>query len=154
MERQIFSRLIEICPRIQSNPQAYYVLQNVSAIVPVLDQLNSIHNFPFFLTSILYTIFSSLFIYSLLTLGYRVLSKWFDLVRLACVLSRAPSTDGTPMFTQSSLLASVFEAVDFLVVGGRDLLLVGCGLLLVGCGLLLVGCGDLSYGLYFSWPLL
>jgi hypothetical protein len=44
------------------------------------------------------------------------------------------------MFTQSSLLASVFEVVDFLVVGGK--------------GLLLVGCGDLSYDLYFSWPLL
>jgi hypothetical protein len=126
--------------RIQSNPQAYYVLQNVSAIVPVMDQLNSIHNFPFFLTSILYTIFSSLFIYSLLTLGYRVLSKWFDLVRLARVLSRAPSTDGTPMFTQSSLLSSVFEVVDFLVVGGR--------------GLLSVGCGDLIYDICFSWPLL
>ena len=39
------------------------------------------------------------------------------------------------MFTQSSLLASVFEVVDFLVVGGR--------------GLLLVGCGDLSYDLYY-----
>ena len=84
--------------------------------------------------------FILLFIYNLLTLGYRVLSKCFGLVRLACVLSRAPSTDGTPMFTQSSLLASVFEVVDFLTVGGR--------------GLLLVGCGDLSYGLYCSWPLL
>ena len=62
------------------------------------------------------------------------------LIRLACVPSRAPSTDGTPMFTQSSLLASVFEVVDFLVVS--------CS------GLLLVGCGDLSYDLYFSWPLL
>ena len=81
-----------------------------------------------------------LFIYSLLTLGYRMLSKWFVLVRLVCVLSRAPSTDGSAMFTQSSLLASVFEVVDFLMVGGR--------------GLLLVGCGDLSYDLYFSWPLL
>ena len=38
------------------------------------------------------------------------------------------------MFTQSSLLVSVFEVVDFLVVGCR--------------GLLLVGCGDLSYDLY------
>ena len=84
--------------------------------------------------------FFYVFVYNLLTLGYRVLSKWFGLVRLACVLSRAPSTDGTPMFTQSSLLASVFEVVDFLVVGGR--------------GLLSVGCGDLSYGLYCSWPLL
>ena len=65
---------------------------------------------------------------------------WFGLVRLACVLSRAPSTDVSPMSTQSSLLASVFEVVDFLMVGGR--------------GLLLVGCGDLSYDLYFSWPLL
>jgi hypothetical protein len=44
------------------------------------------------------------------------------------------------MFAQSSFLATVFEVVDFLVVGGR--------------GLLLVGCGDLSYDLYFSWPLL
>ena len=81
-----------------------------------------------------------MFIYNLLTLGYRVLSNWFGLVRLACVLSRAPSADGTPMFTQSSLLASVFEDVDFLTVGCR--------------GLLSVGCGDLSYGLYCSWPLL
>jgi len=81
-----------------------------------------------------------LFIYNLLTVGYRVLSKWFGLVRLACVLSRAPFTDGTPMFTQLSLLASVFEVVEFLVVGGR--------------GLLFVGCGDLSYDLYFPWPLL
>jgi hypothetical protein len=90
----------------------------------------------------LFKLFSPLllFIYNLLTLGYRVLSKWFGFVRLACVLSRAPSTDGTPMFTQSSLLASVFEVVDFLAVGGR--------------GLLSVGCGDLSYGLYCSWPLL
>jgi hypothetical protein len=71
--------------------------------------------------------FLLLFIYNLLTLGYRVLSKWFNLVRVACVLSKAPSTDGTPMFKQSSLLASVFEVVDFLVVGGRSLLLVGCG---------------------------
>ena len=86
------------------------------------------------------TIFFYLFIYNLLTLVYSVLSKWFGLVRLACVLSRAPSTDGSPVFTQSSLLAIVFEVVDFLVVGCR--------------GLLLVGCGDLSYDLYFSWPLL
>ena len=56
------------------------------------------------------------------------------MVRLACVLIRASFTDGSPMFTQSSLLASVFEVVDFLVVGCR--------------GLLLVGCGDLSYDLY------
>ena len=62
------------------------------------------------------------------------------LIRLACVPSRAPSTDGTPMFTQSNLLASVCEVVGFLAVGGR--------------GLLSVGCGDLSYDLYFSWPLL
>ena len=52
----------------------------------------------------------------------------------------AQSTDGSPMFTQSNLLANVFEVVDFLVVGGR--------------GLLSVGCGDLCYDLYFSWPLL
>ena len=62
------------------------------------------------------------------------------LVRLARVLSRAPPTDGTQIFTQSSLLASIFEVVDFLVIGCR--------------GLLLVGCGDLSYDLYFSWLLL
>ena len=78
-------------------------------------------------------LFIYLFIYNLLTLRYRVLSKWFGLVRLAYVLSRAPSTYGTPIFTQSSLLASVFDVVDFLTVGCR--------------GLLLVGCGDLSYDL-------
>ena len=88
----------------------------------------------------IFLFFLLLLIYNLLTLGYRVLSEWFGLVRMACVLSRAPSTDGTPVFTQTSILASVFEVVDFLVVGGR--------------GLLLVGCGDLSYVLYFSWPLL
>ena len=68
-------------------------------------------------------LFIYLFIYNLLTLGYRVLSKC--LVRMACVLSRAPSTDGTPIFTQSSLLASIVEVVDFLVAGCRGFAVSG-----------------------------